>query len=529
MRPLQSFTDRLRPLAWLPCILGLVMTSQALAQEKTIGAQTAELVAPLQDAEALVVARVDLRKIDFDAALTWTAKAMKLGDMERDQLENTLQEPRRFVDAFRAAGGREIIWLIYPGSIHTREPIELAGVATADQGMAEKLAGALGALLPRNHFQVAVHGDHVMIAPKHRMEALDDRARPSPALAKALDAAGAGTIQAALLLPDDLRRVVRESLGPLPKEAGGISGKEVADWFSWGSLSLTAPPQPRLRLTIQATSEEAAQSLQRAAVNAYEAAGDAKNARKHIPQFDEIIRFLTPKVAGTQVVLSVGENPGEMDKLLPLIALPLQEARNAATRAQHANQLKQIGLAMHMYHDVHRRLPAHASYSEEGKPLLSWRVHLLPYLDQNDLYKQFRLDQPWDSAHNKKLIKKMPGVYKDPRVPVKEAGRTTFVVPTGKKLVFGDKEGLPFQKITDGTSSTILVLESDASSAVVWTKPDDLAFDPADPLKGLFFDGKGTVAVLIADGSVQWLKDAEAKKSLPAYVTPAGGEVIPRE
>src|SRR5262245_56693586 len=80
-------------------------------------------------------------------------------------------------------------------------------------------------------------------------------------------------------------------------------------------------------------------------------------------------------------------------------------------RAGVANNLKQIGVAMHTYHDKHRSFPAAAIYGKDGKALLSWRVALLPYLGLEALYKEFKLDEPWDSAHNKRLLEKMPAVY----------------------------------------------------------------------------------------------------------------------
>src|SRR5262249_39739103 len=90
------------------------------------------------------------------------------------------------------------------------------------------------------------------------------------------------------------------------------------------------------------------------------------------------------------------------------------KGRAAAGRQRSANNLKQIGLALHNWHATNGRLPPAATYSPDGKPLLSWRVLILPFLDQQGLYKEFRLDEPWDSDHNKKLLAKMPRVYETP-------------------------------------------------------------------------------------------------------------------
>ena len=88
--------------------------------------------------------------------------------------------------------------------------------------------------------------------------------------------------------------------------------------------------------------------------------------------------------------------------------------RENAARTVCINNLKQIGLAMHNYHDRHKSLPSAYTVDKAGKPLLSWRVLILPYLDQEALYKEFHLDEPWDSEHNKPLSAMVVKVYRSP-------------------------------------------------------------------------------------------------------------------
>jgi RNA polymerase sigma factor (sigma-70 family) len=183
-----------------------------------------------------------------------------------------------------------------------------------------------------------------------------------------------------------------------------------------------------------------------------------------------------------------------------------------------ANNLKQLALAMHNYHDNNGSLPANAIYDGDGKPLLSWRVAILPYIDQKDLYDQFKLDQPWDSEHNKKLLAKMPEVYGT------KGDKTIYQVFAGKGSIFDGKEGVQLMDITDGTSNTILFAE--AAQAVPWTKPADLAYKPGEKLPklgGLFKDGFN---VALADGSVRFIPAKFNEKAMHALITRAGGEVI---
>jgi hypothetical protein len=260
--------------------------------------------------------------------------------------------------------------------------------------------------------------------------------------------------------------------------------------------------------------------------NWFKIAGSPAEVRQAIPGFDQILPLLTPKANGDKVVLSFGEKPGEIDQLLPAILAPIKAARAAAMRSQQMNSLKQLGLAMHNYHDAYKSFPPAAFRDKAGKPLLSWRVHVLPYLDENELYKQFHLDEPWDSEHNKKLIEKMPKLYASTRVPGVDKGKTVFVVPVGKDTIFGGKEGMKIQQITDGTSNTILVLESDAKHAVAWTKPDDIEIDPKDPSRGLFADERKQILALFADGSVRGLPLPKLGETLYLLLTAAGGEVV---
>ena len=121
------------------------------------------------------------------------------------------------------------------------------------------------------------------------------------------------------------------------------------------------------------------------------------------------------------------------------LAEAVGKVREAAKRIQLSNDLKQLALAVHNYHDTNGRFPAAAIYDKNGKPLLSWRVMLLPYLDQNELYKEFHLNEPWDSEHNKKLLEKMPAVFAPPDSQAFKDHETFFQCFVGKGSVFESK------------------------------------------------------------------------------------------
>jgi hypothetical protein len=212
-----------------------------------------------------------------------------------------------------------------------------------------------------------------------------------------------------------------------------------------------------------------------------------------------------------------------------------QAAASAAKRnnltvpdRQCRNNLRRIGLALRQYHDTQGAFPPWASYSKDGKPLLSWRVHLLTYLGQFELYSQFHLDEPWYSEHNKKLIGQMPAVYRCPNQKLTDKGKTTYLAPLGKTTMFtGQAEGTKISERTPSSgANTILLVDADDDHAVIWTKPDDLKYDPGKPLAGLFGHHQGLAAVLFADASVGFVRQTIAPKDLQAlFDRNAGGKV----
>ena len=229
---------------------------------------------------------------------------------------------------------------------------------------------------------------------------------------------------------------------------------------------------------------------------------------------------------GVVSTLSVG-SPAVAGVMVALLLPAVQQAREAARRTQAKNNLKQIGLAMHVHHDAAGSFPPRVTAAKNGKPGLSWRVKILPYIDQKALYDQFHLDEPWDSEHNKTLIARMPVVYATPGDDAQaKAGRTQYLVLNTPGSLFQGEDGPKISSITDGTSNTIMVVEARADQAVVWTKPDDLDIDLDNPLSGLESARVGGFHALLADGSVRFISNQIDLKTLKALFTRAGNETI---
>jgi hypothetical protein len=203
-----------------------------------------------------------------------------------------------------------------------------------------------------------------------------------------------------------------------------------------------------------------------------------------------------------------------------------QDKPSGANEGNHKEilaALQQLGTAFHDFENTHRVLPAAAVLGKDGKPLLSWRVAILPNIKEAGLYRQFRLDEPWDSEHNQKLLPRMPKVYAPLRGPPPKVPHSTYYqVFTGSDAPFSltSRFGPRITDFTDGTAQTFLIVE--ASEAVPWTKPADLVYDVNKPLPKLGFGDRAYLA--LADGSSHFIKKTVSEPIFRAAITPNGNE-----
>jgi prepilin-type processing-associated H-X9-DG protein len=220
----------------------------------------------------------------------------------------------------------------------------------------------------------------------------------------------------------------------------------------------------------------------------------------------------------------VATAPAELQFVEAFLAAK-KKVQQAAAQATSSNNLKQIALAMHNYHDANNAMPPAAVCDKKGKPMLSWRVLILPYIEEDALYKQFKLDEPWDSENNKKLIAKMPKVYAMPGIKDAKPDQTFYRAFVGNGAAHEYLKGAKLTEYADGTSNTLLVVT--AKDSVIWTKPDELDFDPNKDMTKLigFMPGNGC-QVAFADGSVRSFSAKITKKTLHAYITRDGAEVV---
>jgi prepilin-type processing-associated H-X9-DG protein len=200
-------------------------------------------------------------------------------------------------------------------------------------------------------------------------------------------------------------------------------------------------------------------------------------------------------------------------------------------RTRCNEHVKQLGVAFQKCIEAQGHLPAPSITGADGKPLLSWRVAILPHLGYQSLYERFHLDEPWDSPHNRALVKEMPGELACPGQVSRESGMTSYVVFVGPKFEmasvntpFESNRGVDIREVTDGLSNTILVFET--KNPVFWTKPEDLEWAPDGPLPQISSPHAGGTHALFIDGSVHFLKLPIEQRTFRAILTVNGGEVV---
>ncbi|QDT67728.1 hypothetical protein MalM25_06300 [Planctomycetes bacterium MalM25] len=347
----------------------------------------------------------------------------------------------------------------------------------------------------------------------------------------------------------DSRRVIRELWPDLPPELASVEGRLIAEGMRHVGFTLTAGEQVGAELRVQAANEPAAEQFVRAIGEAY-AAGVA-TVRDWRPEFasiaEQATELLRPEREGDAVVIRLrAGDPAGGQLAMRVLAPAIAEASELSRRSAKMNDMKQIALALLNYESANGYLPG-PIVSEEGKPLLSWRVAILPYLEQSALFREFHLDEPWDSPHNLEWAKALPQVYFE-NSGLPEQQRTDYLRPVypGSDVASAAGESDPVQKrshgqkyfvrpgdkyrqITDGASNTILLAEVAPEHAISWTKPGDWEVDLKDPMAKLRTDQRKGFVSARYDGSAHYLTFDFSTSGLKKLITKAGGEVLSQD
>ncbi len=511
--------------AYLAC----ATSSTAIAADVPI----ADALAPWMDEEAIAVSRIDLERADPVGLARIFALLPDLAEAVRNSAD-ALGVAQRV----SAMAGSQIYFILSVPTSNKLPFICVVPLSDASRAATATKAFHFSAKTEREWRHEVI--DNLLIAgPKDKVDhllALRESARqgttstpPRPHLAAALAATGEAPVALAYVPSADQQRVLDELTPELPAEVGANTARDLARATRW--VASAYEHGKSLRVTLATESETAAKGALEnvdGLLGALMLQGRLTNPNSAEAQVFKLLgpalEAIKPHQAGDQVVLEL-----EGEQLAALFPPPGEVPGGPLGRTQAMNKLKQIAIAMHTFADANNHFPDAAKSDAKGKALLSWRVQILPYLENGGdaLYKEFKLDEPWDSDHNKKLIDRMPDVFKLPGSNA-AAGKTCVVLPVGENTVAPKGKGLRIRDITDGTSNTILIVDADDDHAVIWTAPDDLTYDAEKPSANLSTRyGDGFLAVM-CDGSVQFFASTVPVETVRALFTANGREPIDR-
>jgi hypothetical protein len=484
------------------------------------------------DDSAIAIAHIDLSRVDLTSAVK---QLRELAEAGTGVEPSTIDSLAGSAQALKAAGVQHVFAVFSPKPLGDRNPYYVATVEPGREPAAAVRQIAMKTTNPNRLFLVAANdksfemvasiGDAIVAGNRALIGRLQKQSpAPRPELEAAFAAAGAAPISLLLVPSADQRKAFEETLPELPQSIGGGQASVLTQGLVWAAVSYT-PENQKIELVIQSQTAAAATTFRDYLRELPAKMGTLPWMKTLFPD-GRLPDSLVPIVENDRLVLTMHRSDDRFAALENAIAEGGKAVRTSLWRTTRRNDLKQIALAMHNYHDVHRRFPAQANYDPKGGPLLSWRVLILEYVEEANLYHEFHLNEPWDSEHNKKLIGRIPHLYRSPEVPQKNFGKTTFLGVAGKHAFFHGAVGTSIREITDGTSTTLMVVETPPSQAVIWTKPDDFDVD-SGILHDRLFQGRDVFGAAVCDGSAQLLSKAISEKTLHALFTINGGEIIP--
>lgn len=448
------------------------------------------------------------------------------GITNNTQLEALKKFLKQRLELFKQIAGNEDAFLFCEIPFTKAMPVARVIVKDRDEASLETLKRSLNLM----GIPAPVRQDgYLCFSPTHSLQdakalAIDglEANVQRPEITEALHTAASFPIQLAIVPPDYLWTTLRELLPEMPKKLGGGPSSLLTDGLRWAAIGIN-PSNLTVEVTIQSATNEAATKFakhlpvlleQSLAQLPGKGLGDPKlilQDQTNMPVPTIIDSRITYKFEGIQ---NGAQGLQLLSTIVERIAAPL-------SKQTRMDRLRQIGLAFHNYESTYKMLPpADKTRNADGSSRLSWRVHILPFLGESALYQQFRLDEAWDSPHNKSLLSKMPDTYKSAPFELFglmgiQPGFTTIVAPVGEDTIFGQKESVKFSSVTDGLSNTLWLVEVKLEHAIPWTAPQDYAFDLASPAAKLNIGSDGKFLAGMADGSTHFLSgDLPAEKLL---------------
>lgn len=476
--------------------------------------------------DLLAVGYVDLDAVDLGACLDWANEQNLVPPDFAPQLTIMTGAAKEFLRQAKKAGADHVFALVRQEDLNLNGSalfvVSIADGHDADETF-KSLNQSLG-LIKFSDFEMEVWNNVVIGGTRKQIARVKNKPIVErPDVVTAWQKFGGQDAGLMIFGNQDVRRVIRELWPELDSPFEKMTGALIADNLIGAGITIDLPTELGAKVILQAADSESASEF-RDAANALKKIGLSKLGEMATPEDVSFLSTITPEVSGNDVVLDLGpvlRDNVQLERLLVSIF-------NVRGTSQQTNKIRMIILAMLNFESAHRAFPAYAVFDKNEKPLLSWRVQILPFVDENELYQKFKLDEPWDSPHNIKLVDQMPLVFADSSADLaelKRAGKTRFVMPYGESCFFSGTEGTTLDQILDGSSNTIAVVTVVPDAAVIWTKPGDWNVDLENPKKGLFNDTYTAANIARGDGSSELLDSGISSETLKSLITKDGGEI----
>ncbi|MDR1958101.1 MAG: DUF1559 domain-containing protein [Planctomycetaceae bacterium] len=557
-------------LVFASCFLGTLVQAQQPSPLAPI--------APILNGETLVAVKIDISQIHFDQlqklALDAVGQYVTLQGFDEESIDDIKDEAaslladnlppvKAMYDDFVAQTGiQDIYFVTSVDLLDTRLP---GVIAIPKTGKTNKQLNAIKDFLEEYDLPGGIgYKDLILIpaVPNNKYNAAQfaqslrdyfKNFQPAevPALNEAFADSRGDLIRAAVTVPKSLVAILEEKVPPVPFPQAAALLHQVTHDVRWINLQFN-PSELHIGAAIQMSSEKAAVKFRKTLLELVDMgimmtkAGMQEGLtdpqlEKFVPlltaYFRGLYRAMLPKVRGDQLVYEVDAETSDIAAavgvggVMAALLLPaVQAAREAARRMQCSNNLKQIALSMHNFHDARQTFPPAYTVDKDGKPLHSWRVLILPFIEQQALYEQIRLEEPWDSEHNKQFHNVNIPAFQCPSNGQAGPGLNChYSVVVGKETPFEGSKQLTFGAITDGTSNTVMCVER--RDPVCWMDPtSELTYEEVlesginrSP-EGIGSFHTGGLNVVFCDGAVRFLPETVDLEILKAILTKAGGE-----
>ena len=321
----------------------------------------------------------------------------------------------------------------------------------------------------------------------------------------------------------DTRRVLRESFPVMPSPFHTIDGDLLAHQVKSVSVAVAPNAEPRFEVRVATASPETAALVEKAITDAIAMSKTQDAPTK--PLFRTLRRTIAPidalekRCTDSSFSMRIA-NDALAQRFRKLTSTAIFDIVAGKRNAQRLNDVRQLLLAILNYESAQGEFPAAANMDANGQPLLSWRVHVLPYLGETDLYKEFELTQSWDSPHNRKLIDRMPLVFQPGTIP----GHACLLGVAGEGCFLDGSVPRKLKAFRDGISKTVGLVHVNDESSVIWTKPGDWEPDLTDPYEGLAIDHEGRTAIGFLDARSMRIRNGFNPGMFKTTLTIDGGE-----